>query len=160
MVPIDSLRTSAPGDAIDSRGRSTWARIKILAALTLSALCLAAGLSAGASQANVNVYGITAGAAADFDQCNSQVSGNASTFTDLGSQGVWAYVYAWDWTYRRWNNAGAWVPADGIHQFVINGMYTPYPYAYVLYARYAAGAWRYAAEYVPISSNLDNGFCR
>lgn len=159
MVALDPVPTTPSGDTTDSRGRPIRARIKMLAALTLSAFWLAAGLSAGASQASVDVYGITAGAAADFDKCNSQVSGNASTFSSLGSQGVWAYAYAWDWTSRRWNNAGAWVPADGIHQFVINGMFTPYPYAYVLYARYAAGAWRYAAEYVGISSNLDNGFC-
>ena len=79
----------------------------------------------------------------------------------IAGSGVWALAWVYDNATRRWSNAGAWVPADGIHQFVV-GASDPYMYAYMVYARYANG-WRYSAEYTPIGEGADirgGAFCR
>ena len=107
-----------------------------------------------------NVAGVDAFATATFECSWNAVVGTAGTLSGLQGSGVWALAWVYDYGTRRWSNAGAWVPADGIHQFVV-GASDPYMYAYMVYARYANG-WRYSAEYTPINEGGDirgGAFC-
>jgi hypothetical protein len=108
----------------------------------------------------VTVAGVDAFTTATFECSWNAVVGTAGTLSGLQGAGVWALVYVYDRATGRWANAGAWVPADGIHQFVV-GARDPYMYAYTVYARYAGG-WRYSAEYTPIAEGGDvrgGAFC-
>lgn len=106
------------------------------------------------------VAGVDAFATATFECSWNAVVGTAGTLSGLQGSGVWAMAWVYDYATGRWANAGAWVPADGIHQFVV-GARNPYMYAYMVYARYSGG-WRYSAEYTPISDGGDvrgGAFC-
>ena len=107
------------------------------------------------------VGGVDAFATATFECSWNAVVGTAGTMSGLQGSGVWALAWVYDHATRRWTNAGAWVPADGIHQFVVAAS-NPYMYAFMVYARYANG-WRYSAEYTPINDGGDirgGAFCR
>jgi hypothetical protein len=122
--------------------------------------CASAGLGAAPAQASVSVGGVWAGATVSYECSTRTVEGTAHTNSSLGGSGVLALAYVYDYATGSWSNAGAWVPADGIHQFVLRAT-NPYRYAYIRYARYVNG-WKYADEYVPMSEpDIDGGaFCR
>ena len=147
----------------DARPRTRLgARAKLAGALVMGMFALTAGpgaLGAGTAHA-ASVGGVTAGATVTFHCSTHSVSGTAHTNSGLSGSGVWALVWVYDYSTRRWANAGAWVPADGIHQFVVPAS-NPYLSAHVQFARYVNG-WVYASEWVAMSEEDINGgaFCR
>jgi hypothetical protein len=165
MVPLNPVPSTRPGQmtlaATVRGGRPTGARVKRLVALTLIAFWSGAALSAGPSQASVNLYGIDVQAGMEFKQCFRQVQGHATVTYSVGnSQGVWAWAAAYDYSYGRWNYSGRWVPADGVADLFVDGMYTPYPWAYVMFGRYVSGYWRQADGWAQIDPGVGGGvFC-
>lgn len=126
--------------------------------MTVGVLTLAAsGLDSTPAQAAV-IGGVEAGATVTFECSTRAVSGTAHTMYSMEGAGVLAL--AWVYENGSWTNAGAWVPADGIHQFVVAAS-NPYRYASIQYARYVNG-WQYDGEWAPMAEPDINGgaFCR
>ena len=162
-LPVASApprRLAAIGTPVPGRG--TGSARKLAAALVVGMFASTAGLGAlGAGTADAaSVGGVTAGATVTFHCSTHSVSGTAHTNSGLSGSGVWALVWVYDYSTGRWANAGAWVPADGIHQFVVPAS-NPYLSAYVQFARNVNG-WVYASEWVAMSEEDIRGgaFCR
>ena len=166
LQPRSARRQSTPSPTLgkrDARARTRLrTRAKLAGAVVVGMFALTAGpgaLGAGSARA-ATVGGVTAGATVTFHCSTHSVSGTAHTNSGLSGSGVWALVWVYDYSTGRWANAGAWVPADGIHQFVVPAS-NPYLSAYVQFARYVNG-WVYVSEYVAISEEDIRGgaFCR
>lgn len=128
-----------------------------LLALLATLGCAVAMLATPASAAAVG--GVSVGAVAEFESCPQTVGITPFSAENVGSNyTVWARASVYE-TGRGWVTS-AYYRVNGTTTITFYGVNRePYAWAYLAYARYVNGAWRYATEYVRISDALDNGFC-
>jgi hypothetical protein len=126
-----------------------------VAALTLGSVFATLGVSSAA-----HADGITTVADADYNCAAQTVSVLPSSNEPVyGNYSVWAYAQVYDWNYGGWISESNWSVVDGITTHVFYGITQPYTHAYVHYAVFVDGAWRYWNEWVQIDNDLDNLFC-
>ena len=140
--------------------RASLRRAVVGISLAIASFAAVASLAPAAQAATLgNVWTV---AAASYSCGSRTVSVLPQSNEPLtGSYSVFAYAQVYDYNLGRWITEPQWTRVDGITSHVFYGITKPYQYAKVTYARLINGTWRYAADWVSISSDLDNSavFC-